>query len=116
MNFYKLHCPSCGAMIDVNADIDTFYCTYCGTKLIVSGQDKDTLDAKVRLRIAEKKLDLEYADKEKERHYKLEQDKQNSKHMLVAAIFVAILCAILLILLNSGFFSWRNMIKMTFGF
>lgn len=90
MEVLKLHCPSCGAMVDVPDDIDTFYCSHCGTKLLVSGQDKDTLDAKVRLRIAEKKLDLEYADKELERKHKAEQEKRDdiTIFIVMAMLFV----------------------------
>ena len=54
MEVLKMHCPSCGASVDIQDGIDTFYCSHCGTKLLVSGQDKDTLNAKVTLRIAEK--------------------------------------------------------------
>jgi len=83
MEVLKLHCPSCRAILDVPDDIDTFYCSHCGTKLLVSGQDKNTLDAKVRLRVAEKKLDLEYADKEKQRQYKLVKEKRDNTMLLV---------------------------------
>lgn len=96
MEVLKLHCPSCGATVDVPDDIDTFYCSHCGTKLLVSGQDKDTLDAKVRLRIAEKKLDLEYTDKELERKHKAEQEKRDYKVMLILIAIMLIMGTFLL--------------------
>ena len=89
MEALNLHCPSCGAIVDVPDDIDTFYCSHCGTKLIISGQDKNTLDAKVRLRIAEKKL--EYDDKERARRFELDKKKHEDKDLLLTLIVVAII-------------------------
>ena len=87
MEAFNLHCPSCGAIVDVPDDIDTFYCSHCGTKLIISGQDKNTLDAKVRLRIAEKKL--EYDDKERARRFELDKKKHEDKDLRLTLIVVA---------------------------
>lgn len=111
MEILKLHCPSCGAMVDVPDDIDSFYCSHCGTKLIVSGQDKDTLDAKVRLRIAEKKLDLEYADKELERKHKTEQDKRDNRVMLLIIVLLFIACAVII-----NFMKHSPIFKFLYGF
>lgn len=86
MEAFNLHCPSCGAIVDVPDDIDTFYCSHCGTKLIISGQDKNTLDAKVRLRIAEKRL--EYDDKERARRFELDKKKHEDKDLLLTLIVV----------------------------
>lgn len=89
MEALNLHCPSCGAIVDIPDDIDTFYCSHCGTKLIISGQDKNTLDAKVRLRIAEKKL--EYDEKERARRFELDKKKHEDKDLLLTLIVVAII-------------------------
>ena len=115
MEVLKMHCPSCGASIDVEDGLDTFYCSHCGTKLLVSGQDKDTLNAKVTLRIAEKKLDLEYEEKEKQRRYALEKEKHDEKSLLIHFLIMGIFVIGLLLLLNSGFFSWKNIFRMWFG-
>ena len=32
MEFVTLKCPNCGASIDIEDGIDTFYCKYCGYK------------------------------------------------------------------------------------
>lgn len=116
MEVLKLHCPSCGAMVDVPDDIDTFYCSHCGTKLMVSGQDKDTLDAKVRLRIAEKKLDLEYADKQKKREHELKAERQGTYTLFAIFIFLFITLGVILFLISKGWFSWSWMIRKTLGF
>lgn len=115
MEVLKMHCPSCGASVDVQNGIDTFYCSHCGTKLLVSGQDKDTLNAKVTLRIAEKKLDLEYEDKERQRQYEFEKEKYGNKTLLVSTLIMLVFLLLIVILLNSGFFSWKNIFRMWFG-
>ena len=116
MEVLKLHCPSCGAILDVPDDIDTFYCSHCGTKLLISGQDKNTLDAKVRLRVAEKKLDLEYADKQRKREHQLKQERQTIVTLLIITVVVFIGLAIMFSLMNKGYFSWSWMIRKTLGF
>ena len=50
MNLFTLECPHCKAALDVEDGLDTFYCKYCGSKLIVEGMSGDSLDARVRLR------------------------------------------------------------------
>ena len=33
-------CPNCGAVLTVDEGIDSFFCTYCGTKLHFSSEEK----------------------------------------------------------------------------
>lgn len=33
MQLIKLVCPNCGANLEVGADREYFFCSYCGTKL-----------------------------------------------------------------------------------
>lgn len=35
MNLIKLQCPECGAALEVGTEKDFFFCTYCGTKLMI---------------------------------------------------------------------------------
>ena len=116
MEALNLHCPSCGAIVDVPDGIDTFYCSHCGTKLLISGQDSETLNAKVRLKIAEKKLDLEYKDKELKRQHELEKNRQTQTLFLVLLVMIFIVISIFMFLVNQGWFSWSWMIRKTLGF
>ena len=37
MNTYKLSCPSCNAELSPVDGIDTFYCQFCGAKIVLDG-------------------------------------------------------------------------------
>ncbi len=72
MELITLKCPNCGADIEIENGIDTFYCKYCGYKIILDGQSDAAINAKVRLkelesneRINREKLDFK-REKEKE--------------------------------------------------
>ncbi len=41
MGFIKLNCPNCGAIIQLNADKEFGFCSYCGTKVV---QDKIVIE------------------------------------------------------------------------
>ena len=38
MHIVKLNCPSCGANIEVNSDLENVFCSYCGAKLIIDDE------------------------------------------------------------------------------
>lgn len=40
MEVRKLTCPSCGAQVDIPADLSTAHCVYCGSKLLVERPDE----------------------------------------------------------------------------
>ena len=50
MKIVYLKCPSCNANIDIEDGIDTFYCKYCGTRIILDGLSKDSINAKIRIK------------------------------------------------------------------
>lgn len=57
MNFISVRCPRCGASLEVEDSLDTFFCKYCGEKVILDGQNIDVVNAKVKLK------EMEYKDK-----------------------------------------------------
>ena len=59
MKMVKLVCPYCGATLSIENGIDTFYCQYCGSKIMLTGQDKKAIDAKVKLKEFEHKERLQ---------------------------------------------------------
>lgn len=59
MEYHQMKCPACGAMLDVEDGIDTFYCKYCGTKVIVEGQSPDVIKAKTKIKLADKEIEKE---------------------------------------------------------
>lgn len=55
LKFYSVVCPSCGADLDIENGIDTFYCKYCGTKVILENQSDATVKAKETIKKLEHK-------------------------------------------------------------
>lgn len=49
MDFVVLKCPNCHGELDVRNSLETFYCTYCGCKLMVDGLSDSMVNAKLRL-------------------------------------------------------------------
>jgi DNA-directed RNA polymerase subunit RPC12/RpoP len=91
MEFVQMKCPNCGADLEVENSIDSFYCKYCGTKILVEGQSKHVVNAKVKIRMMDKLGDMqkEYHRDRAEREER--QRKDSNKAMLMAVAILAVL-------------------------
>ena len=95
MRIIQLKCPSCGSSLQVEDGLETFFCQYCGQRIILADQDEYIVKAKV---------DLE-AMKHEERMYQMEieetkrKDKDLKKIGIILISFIAI-CFIVLFLLE----------------
>ena len=78
MKMVKLVCPHCGATLSIGDGIDSFYCQFCGGKILLTEQDKNTLDAKVKLKEFEHKERL----KSEELSYQERLQKSQQEHEL----------------------------------
>lgn len=95
MEFIQLKCPNCNAMLEVEDTLDTCYCKYCGTKILISGQSDTVIKAKTELKMADKQLELE-----KERHrQEMEKEAVANKRANEAIIGLAIMFVVGLIML-----------------
>ena len=45
-----LKCPNCNAALEIENGLDTFYCKYCGYKILLNGQSKAAYRAKTRIK------------------------------------------------------------------
>lgn len=59
MEFVQMKCPNCCAALEVEDSIDSFYCKYCGTKILVNGQSKHVVNAKTKIRMMDKLGDMQ---------------------------------------------------------
>ena len=59
MEFVQMKCPNCNADLDIDEGIDSFYCKYCGTKILVNGQSKHVVNAKAKIRMMDKLGDMQ---------------------------------------------------------
>ena len=86
MELKSLFCPNCGASLEVEDGLDTFFCKYCGYKILLQGQSKAAYDAKVRVKHMEHKERLQEKRDAQER-YRMEV-KQKDDRRAAAVVFV----------------------------
>lgn len=72
MEIIQLRCPNCNAELSIENDLDTFYCKYCGTKILLANQSPDLVKAKAAIHIANKQAEVELRKLEYEREQKLQ--------------------------------------------
>ena len=105
MELKSLFCPNCGASLEVEDGLDTFFCKYCGYKILLQGQSKAAYDAKVRVKHMEHKERLQERRDAQER-YRMEfkQKDERRTFTIVFGIFGAIIamCLIISAIGNSG--------------
>lgn len=56
MEFVQLKCPNCTADLEIENEIDSFYCKYCGTKIMINGQSDSVINAKIAFKSIETDL------------------------------------------------------------
>ena len=98
MELKSLFCPNCGASLEVEDGLDTFFCKYCGYKILLQGQSKAAYDAKVRVKHMEHKERLQEKRDAQER-YRMEFQQKDERRTLaiVFGIFGAIIAMCLII-------------------
>ena len=98
MELKSLFCPNCGASLEVEDGLDTFFCKYCGYKILLQGQSKAAYDAKVRVKHMEHKERLQDKRDAQER-YRMEFKQKDERRTLaiVFGIFGAIIAMCLII-------------------
>lgn len=105
MELKSLHCPNCGAILDVEDGLDTFFCKYCGHKILLEGQSKAAYEAKVRVKHMEHEERMQDKQDSHERfQMEFEQKGQRRTLLIVFSIFGAIiaLCLVISLFGNAG--------------
>jgi hypothetical protein len=97
MNLIQMKCPNCHGDLEIEDDLDTFFCKYCGTKLYLDGQSKEVIDAKTRLKMADKELELEKERHRMELETKQAEFKDDAKRA-IAAFAVFVIAALIMVL------------------
>ena len=73
MKFVELKCPNCGAILEIEDSVDTFFCKYCGEKIMIEGQSNATIEAKVKIK------NMEHKERIKNKQYDQERFKMEFK-------------------------------------
>lgn len=91
MKFYDLKCPNCNANLEVEDDLDIFYCKYCGTKIMLEGRSKDAINAKVQIYSIDKATELRKAEMEHEIEMKKFEDTSDLREYLFLIIPIGVI-------------------------
>lgn len=107
MSKFNLNCPHCGAPLSVDNGLDSFFCLHCGGKILLEGQDKNVISAKVKLKELEHKENLKDKEYEHERFKEEEKTKRekaerknDNRIALVCLAVVAVCLAIPFIMIK----------------
>lgn len=104
MNTYTLKCPNCGGDLTVEDGLDTFFCKYCGYKILLEGQSDAAYHAKTKIKSMEH--DERMADKKYEHEkYKIEQKHKQENFKNKLGILIVIACIVGYFVLCGGYFA-----------
>lgn len=97
MKLHSLTCPNCNSVLEIENNLDIFYCKYCGYKIILEGQSDAAYRA--RTKIAGMTHD-EIMAREQHAHEERIHDKNDKfigKYLIGFAIFYLIILLFVLI-------------------
>ena len=97
MKLFTLKCPNCGSSLEIEDGIDMFFCKYCGHKIMLEGQSKEALKAKVSIKGMEHEETL--ADKmyEHERYKIMMEQKEKKRSAMIGYSALVIILALAII-------------------
>ena len=94
MKMITLRCPNCGASLEIDNGIDTFFCMHCGHKIIMAHMDKEAIKARVKIKNMEHQERLVDKQHQHER-YKIETEKKEERRSW-ASLFLGWIALILI--------------------
>lgn len=102
MKLKALFCPNCGASLEVEDGLDTFFCKYCGYRILLEGQSKAAYEAKVRVKHMAHKERLQEKRDAQERFRMEFMQKDEKRTLLIVFCALGALIAICLIISMLG--------------
>ena len=93
MELKSLNCPRCGAVVETEDGLDTFFCKYCGNKIVLSGQSDAAYQAKSKLleyQNDEKKWVRDETSKDNDLNRKYKDDLRRMIALVVIVVIVLI--------------------------
>lgn len=102
MELKSLFCPNCGASLEVEDGLDTFFCKYCGYKILLQGQSKAAYDAKVRVKHMEHKEHFQEKRDAQERYRMEFKQKDERRTQAIAFGILGAIIALCLIISTVG--------------
>lgn len=103
LKIVSLNCPNCSGELEVEDGLDTFFCKYCGSKIMLEGQSDAAYRAKTKVKGMEhdeRMADKKYAHE----RYKIEQETKSEKSKVKRTILIVVAIVIAYVVLFAGFF------------
>lgn len=101
MKFYKMQCPGCGANLEVEDELDSFFCKYCGTKIYVAEQDPEIVKAKTSIKLAKDKAEIEKLKLQQELDIKKQESKDDTRNGLLIFGVLLLMCLYIYLMIQS---------------
>lgn len=97
MEFVQMKCPNCNANLEVENGLDSFYCKYCGTKIMLSGQSSAAYVTKTASQIVNRLLDQREAAREEKRRREEQNNKEATKVLIGMAVFIVVIFILMIL-------------------
>ena len=91
MKMMRLKCPHCDADLETKDGLDTFYCTYCGGKIMIEGMSKQAYKAKVSFKQMEHEEIIKDKEYEHEKFKIVQNEKEYIRSMLILILIPLII-------------------------
>ena len=91
MKLITLKCPQCDAILEVQDGIDTFFCMYCGNKIMLEGMSEVAYHSKTKIKEMEHKERIVDKQNEQERFklkMEVEETKRNDKYVIFSLLLL----------------------------
>lgn len=106
MEVVTVRCPNCNANLDIENRIDSFYCKYCGTRIILSGQSDTAIKVKSVNQLVNRFLDQREAylktraeEEAKDAEFRrMQQEKEDKRlaRIIIGSLIVVAICIVMI--------------------
>lgn len=110
MKVQSLKCPNCDAVLEIEDGIDTFFCKYCGNKIVLTDMSDAFYNAKVQVKAMEHQERMQDKKYEQER-YKLDKKEQRKNKEKKRKIIIGMGIALAYVLFYVCFFCSFDVMK-----
>lgn len=97
MKLKAIKCPNCDGSLEIEDELDTFFCQYCGYNVILDEQSDSAIQAKVKMKQMEHEKNMQEKEHQQER-YILERKINHSNIIKKRRVIILISCVLLYII------------------
>ncbi len=77
----SITCPHCGGTLELQNDLDTFFCLYCGGKVVLTELSDAAYDARVKIK------EMEHQERLQDKEYEFQKYKNKDKNKYFVLFF-----------------------------